>query len=72
MLSIQNLQLEALELSGLTYERAFAVDDNETNIKAEFGELTVTKLIEFFYAKVYADSDDWFRLVVMYLIFDIF
>ena len=58
---VQALQAEALELCGLTYDRAFALDSDENNIKMELNELIVVKLIDIFYNKVYADPDQWFR-----------
>jgi hypothetical protein len=56
---IQLLQIEALKLSGLSYDRAFAIDDFD--IKSQFGEMNVSKLVEVFYNKVYADKNESFR-----------
>lgn len=62
---IQDLRQEALELSGLTYERAFAID--EVDISGQVNEYFVARLIENFYDRVYSDKDDDFRCVVILL-----
>ena len=56
---IQLLQQKALELSGLTYNPAFAID--ESDIGEKLGEFYITLLVEKFYGKVYSDKDEWFR-----------
>lgn len=56
---IQDIRREALELSGLTYERAFAID--EVNISSQVNEYFVSRLLEIFYNRVYADPDEAFR-----------
>ena len=56
---IQLLQQKALELSGLTYDQAFAID--ESDIGEKLGEFYITLLVEKFYGKVYNDKDEWFR-----------
>ena len=59
------LEKEALELAGLTKERAFAIDDANLSIKV--GEFTTAKLMEIFYGKIHADTEDWFRLEIRLL-----
>lgn len=56
---IQDIRREALELSGLTYERAFAID--EFKISGQVNEYFISRLLEKFYDRVYADPDDSFR-----------
>ena len=56
---IQDIRKDALELSGLTYERAFAID--EFNISNQVNEYFTARLMEKFYTKIYADPDDSFR-----------
>eukprot|EP01036_Dinobryon_divergens_P024551 gene24551-33014_t len=56
---IHLLQQKALELSGLTYDQAFAID--ESDIGEKLGEFYITLLVEKFYGKVYSDKDEWFR-----------
>lgn len=56
---IQLLQQKALELSGLTYDQAFAID--ESDIGEKLGDFFITLLVEKFYGKVYNDKDEWFR-----------
>ena len=56
---IQLLQQKALELSGLTYNQAFAID--ESDIGEKLGDFYITLLVEKFYGKVYSDKDEWFR-----------
>lgn len=57
--TITTLQENALELAGLTYDRAFAIDT--INIGIDTGEYTLTKLMEAFFELVYKDPDEWFR-----------
>jgi len=63
---IKLLQSKALELSNLSYDRAFAIDDSDIAIKV--GEYYITLLVEKFYRKVYDDPEDWFRLLQIYLL----
>lgn len=56
---IHLLQQKALELSGLEYGQAFAID--ESDIGQKLGEFYITLLVEKFYGKVYNDKDEWFR-----------
>lgn len=56
---LDKIQKEALDLSGLTYERAFALDN--TNIASCLDEYAFTRLAEVFYEKVFQDKDPWFR-----------
>lgn len=56
---IRQLQLDTLELCGLTYDRAFAIDNSRIGI--DVGEYTITKLMEVFFIMVYEDTEDWFR-----------
>lgn len=58
---VQTLQKEALDLSGLTYEKAFSIDN--TKISSTLGELSITKLFETFFSYVYNDKEEWFRYV---------
>lgn len=56
---IRQLQLDTLQLCGLTHDRAFAIDDSRIGI--DVGEYTITKLMEVFFTMVYDDKEDWFR-----------
>lgn len=56
---IRQLQLDTLELCGLTHDRAFAIDNSRIGI--DVGEYTITKLMEVFFIMVYEDTEDWFR-----------
>lgn len=56
---IRQLQLDTLQLCGLTHDRAFAIDDSRIGI--DVGEYTITKLMEVFFTMVYNDTEDWFR-----------
>jgi hypothetical protein len=57
---IQQLQREALALADITAERAFAIDE-ETLGMTRLGEYVISILMESFVAKIYSDSDEWFR-----------
>ena len=56
---IRQLQLDTLELCGLTHDRAFAIDNSRIGV--DVGEYTITKLMEVFFIMVYEDTEDWFR-----------
>mmetsp|Transcript_19952 Transcript_19952/g.33385 ORF Transcript_19952/g.33385 Transcript_19952/m.33385 type:complete len:236 (+) Transcript_19952:459-1166(+) len=56
---IQKLQKQALELSGLSAKRAFAIDDG--NLGEKFGEYVLSLLMESFCTKIYGDKEEWFR-----------
>jgi truncated hemoglobin YjbI len=54
------IQMKALELADLTYDRAFAID--ESVIRTKVTEYHIVVLCEKFYTKVYADPDEWFSM----------
>ena len=56
---IEKLTKAALRMSGLTYERAFAIDNK--NLGITLGEFTMARLMEIFFDRVYKDTDEWFR-----------
>lgn len=56
---LQTLREQALKLSGLTHNQAFAID--ESKISEKVGEYHVTVLMQKFYERVYEDPDEWFR-----------
>lgn len=58
------LQRKALEISNLTYNEAFAIDDSD--IAEAVGEFFVTLLVDKFYTKVYDDKELWFRYIFNY------
>ena len=62
---IRQLQLDALALCGLTYDQAFAIDNSRIGI--DVGEYTITKLMEVFFTMIYEDTEEWFRLVPIFI-----
>jgi len=56
---IRQLQVDTLQLCGLTYDRAFAIDNSRIGV--DVGEYTITKLMEVFFTMIYEDTEDWFR-----------
>lgn len=56
---IMLIQQEALELSGLTYERAFAMEDY--CLGKVYEDSTFMHLADVFFAKVYETKDEAFR-----------
>ena len=60
---IQQLQLMAVELSGVSIERAYRIDEGKA-IGKKLPDYVITNLCEEFYRKVYALDDrnpKWFR-----------
>ena len=53
---ISIMQQEALEMSGMSYERAFAID--KANIGATMDSSTLLQLCEIFYGKVLKCSNE--------------
>lgn len=60
------LQLKALEMANLSYDRAFSIDNSD--IGGKVGEFYITILVDKFYTKVYEDKEEWFRLVLKLVI----
>ena len=56
---IQILRNKALEQSGLSYDRAFKIDELE--LGEAIGEYHMTALVEKFYSLVYASEDEHFK-----------
>ena len=54
---MQVLRNLALERCGLSYERAFALDE----VKLQIEEMVMQELVEIFYTKIYAYKDEAFR-----------
>eukprot|EP00249_Psilotum_nudum_P001537 c14052_g1_i1 orf=400-885(+) len=58
---MQSLQQKATAWSGVSQEKAFAID--ETNLYKRLGHRTFVKLSTEFYDRVYADEDQSFRSI---------
>ncbi|EFJ07410.1 hypothetical protein SELMODRAFT_133662 [Selaginella moellendorffii] len=58
---MQSLQDRASELSGVSQDDAFEID--EINLYKKLGHETFVKLSTNFYNRVYADDEEWFRSI---------
>jgi hypothetical protein len=56
---LETIKLEALDRSGLSYERAFAIDD--TNIALEIDYFAFLNLADNFYSKLTKDPNSKFQ-----------
>lgn len=61
---LQSLETEALYVSGLSRQRAFAIDD--LNIGPSLADFAFTRLMEAFFARAIADKDPEFRFLLIF------